>query len=48
MSKVDQATVKALELKAPYASTLDARSLHGQMLGGEIFSTFSERDRADI
>ena len=48
MSKVDKATVKALELRAPRASTLDAKSLRAQVLGGQVFSAFSDRERASI
>ncbi len=48
MQKVDQATVKALELKAPRLSTLDAKVLRGQVLGGEIFGAFSEQERVAI
>jgi len=48
MHKVDQATVKALELKAPRLSTLDAKVLRGQVLGGEIFGAFSEQERVAI
>lgn len=48
MRLVDHTTVKALELKAPRASTLDAETLRGQVLGGEIFSAFSEQDRVGI
>jgi len=48
MQKVDQATVKALELKAPRLSTLDAKVLRGQVLGGEIFGAFGEQERVAI
>jgi len=48
MQKVDQATVKALELKAPRLSTLDAKVLRGQVLEGEIFGAFSEQERVAI
>jgi len=48
MQKVDQATVKALELKAPRLSTLNAKVLRGQVLGGEIFGAFSEQERVAI
>jgi len=40
--------VKALELKAPRLSTLDAKVLRGQVLGGEIFGAFSEQERVAI
>ena len=45
---VDEVTVKALELRAPRVSTRDADELRGQVLGGTIFSTFSEQDRVAI
>ena len=45
---VDHATVKALELRAPGVSTLDANTLRSQILGGEIFSAFNEQDRRGI
>ena len=48
MKKVDQATVKALELTAPWASMLDAQSLSSKVLGGEIFSYFSQGEREAI
>ena len=48
MQKIDQATVKALELRAPRASTLDARALRSQLRGGEIFNAFSGHERDGI
>ena len=48
MQKVDQATVKALESKAPRFSRLDAQALQGQLLSGRIFSAFSQQDREAI
>ncbi|KAI9767338.1 MAG: hypothetical protein M1840_005747 [Geoglossum simile] len=48
LRKVDQATVKALELRVPQASTLDAASLRSQILGGQVFSAFSDHKRQDI
>ena len=48
MSKLDRATVTALELKAPRASTMDADALRTQVLGGEIFNAFSAEQRAGI
>ncbi|KAI9769847.1 MAG: hypothetical protein M1840_003841 [Geoglossum simile] len=48
LRKVDQATVKALELRAPQTSTLDAASLRSQILGGQVFSAFSDHERQDI
>ena len=44
MKRVDQATVKALELTAPWALTLDAKVLHGKVLGGKIFCSFSQQE----
>lgn len=46
--KVDQATVESVELQAPWALTLDAKTLRGQVLGGEIFDCFHEQDRVQI
>ena len=37
-----------MELRAPGASTLDAQFLRGQVLGGAIFSGFSDQERAII
>ena len=48
MERVDQATVKALELTAPWASTVDAQILRGKVLGGEVFCTFNQREREEI
>ena len=48
MQKVDQATVRALELRAPGASVCDARIIEGQLRGAQIFTEFSEQDRARI
>ncbi len=48
MLKVDQATVKALQLKAPWASTIDAENLRHKVLGGEIFCLFSQQEREQI
>ena len=45
---VDEVTVKALELRAPRVSTRDADELRGPVLGGTIFSAFSEQDRVAI
>ncbi|KAK5188863.1 hypothetical protein LTR96_010867 [Exophiala xenobiotica] len=46
--KVDQATVKALELTAPGACTRDAETLYGQFKSGRIFGAFSEPERESI
>ncbi len=48
MQYVDEVTVKAMELRAPRVSTRDADELRGQVLGGTIFSAFSEQDRGGI
>jgi len=48
MAKVDQATVEALQLTAPWASTQDAKILRGKLLGGEIFCSFSQQEREGI
>jgi hypothetical protein len=48
MQKVDQATVKALESKAPRFSRLDAQAVQGQLMSGRIFSAFSQQDREAI
>ena len=46
--RVDKVTVRAVELRAPGVSTLDAQFLRGQVLGGAIFSGFSDQERAII
>jgi len=48
MERVDQVTVKELELTAPWASTVDAQILRGKVLGGEVFCTFNQREREEI
>lgn len=48
MKRVDLVTVKALELTAPWASTVDAQVLRGKVLGGEVFRTFNQREREEI
>ncbi len=48
MERVDGTTVKALELTAPWASTVDAQILRGKVLGGEVFRAFNQRDREEI
>lgn len=48
MQRIDEATVKALELTAPGVSTRDADDVRPKILGGQIFSAFSERERKDI
>ena len=48
MRKVDEPTVKALELKAPGSSTLDAQTIQRQLGGAQIFNAFSDQDRSQI
>src|SRR5450432_3912576 len=48
MQKVDQTTVKALELTAPGACRADARVLYGLLMSGQIFSAFSQQEREAI
>ena len=48
LRKIDRATVKALELTAPHASTLDAEALRSQVLGGKIFGAFNYQERVRI
>ena len=48
MKRVDRATVLALRLRAPQASTYDATFLRGKIIGGEIFGAFSDQERSAI
>jgi hypothetical protein len=48
MGKIDQMTVKALELRALRASTADAEFLRSRVSGGEVFSAFDDRERDEI
>jgi hypothetical protein len=48
MRKIDQTTVKALELRAPRALTVDAEFLCGQVRREEVFSAFDDREQDDI
>ncbi|CZT07754.1 uncharacterized protein RCO7_10310 [Rhynchosporium graminicola] len=48
MQKIDPATVKAMELRAPRASTKDAKFLYGEIHGARIFSAFSDPEREEI
>jgi hypothetical protein len=48
LAQIDETTVKTLELRAPWASTADANFVRPKVLGGEIFSTFSEGQRKQI
>ena len=48
LQRVDSATVRALELKAPGCSKRDAQTLQGQLLSSQIFSAFSQQEREAI
>ena len=48
MAKVDSITVKALELKAPWASIADAKNIRNKVLSGEIFQNFTVQERERI
>ena len=48
IEKVDEFTVKAVELKAPSSSRLDAAKLKGQLSNGQIFGAFSQQERDRI
>jgi Protein of unknown function (DUF3723) len=48
LRKIDLATVKELELRAPYASTLDAEALRSKVLRGKIFGAFNYQERVGI
>ncbi|KAK5525365.1 hypothetical protein LTR07_002517 [Exophiala xenobiotica] len=48
LQKVDEATVKALELMAPGACRADARTLRCQLDSGQIFGAFNGREREEI
>lgn len=48
LQKVDEITVRALELRAPRASTSDAETLRGQVRGGKIFGGFNDQERERI
>ena len=48
MQRVDRPTVVALQLRAPRASTHDAKLLRGKILGGVVFSAFSDQERVRI
>jgi hypothetical protein len=48
LQKVDKATVREVELRAPGVSTLDTQFLYGKVLGGVIFSSFSIQEREII
>jgi hypothetical protein len=48
MGKIDTATVKALELRAPRASTEDMELLRVQLRDGTAFGAFSTSERNEI
>lgn len=48
MEKVDEATVRALESKAPKASITDAKNIHGLVISGQIFGAFDIQIRERI
>ncbi|KAF2180327.1 hypothetical protein K469DRAFT_593135, partial [Zopfia rhizophila CBS 207.26] len=48
LTRLDQPTVKALELRAPGASTADAQFLRNQIRGGAIFTAFTDHERDQI
>lgn len=48
MKKVDRATAESMELAEPWASSLDARDLHGKVLSGSIFSAIGRTEREAI
>ena len=48
LRKVDEPTVKALELRAPRSSTFDAETIQSQVRGAQIFSAFNDQDRSEI
>ncbi|KFY50504.1 hypothetical protein V495_00220 [Pseudogymnoascus sp. VKM F-4514 (FW-929)] len=48
LRKLDEATVKALELKSPRYSRRDARVLQGLLMRGQIFTEFSQPEREVI
>lgn len=48
MRKVDHATIKALEIQAPGASSTDAMSLFRALKRGEVFGAFSLDERMKI
>ena len=48
MLKIDKATVEALQMRAPRASTTDAKMLRSQLRAGKIFRAFNDSEREDI
>lgn len=48
MQKIDEVTIKYIELKAPGSCRADANELYGKLKQGKIFGAFSDRDREAI
>lgn len=48
MALIDLHTVDTLQLYAPQASKVDRKTVKGKILGGEVFSNFSQSKRATI
>ncbi|PCG89751.1 hypothetical protein PENOC_105170 [Penicillium occitanis (nom. inval.)] len=48
MRKIDSHTVKKLESMAPGGSRVDARTVRGWMISGEVLGEFSETERSNI
>ncbi|GFG10588.1 hypothetical protein IFM5058_05002 [Aspergillus udagawae] len=48
MARIDLHTVDSLQLYAPRASRSDRKTVKGKILGGEVFSNFSQSERAII
>lgn len=48
MVRVDRVTVKALQLKTLWASTIDVETLRHKVLGRKVFSLFSQQEREQI
>ena len=47
MGNIDRETVEALELRAPRASTVDAKFLQSRVRGGEVFSVLGRLLKVD-
>lgn len=45
MVRVDYVIVEALQLKISWALIVDAKSLRGKILGGEVFGLFGQQER---
>lgn len=48
MRKIDSHTVKKLESMAPGRSRVDARTVHGWVISGEVLREFSEAERSNM